>query len=141
MKKYLKIEFFSIILLMCSCSTFKNINDNNNDKDSFKNDFFNNISVYNSLKDYYNTKNIIIYDREKTISTKKEIFNQNNLEIVVNKPNGNNYFFVYSYILNKNLAMLVLSTSDGDKGIIYYIRKNDNKKSWNIMNIIPKNSR
>lgn len=108
-------------------------------KEQFITQFFGNESVYNSLKDYYSQKYIIIYDNKKELVNTPKFFeiNLNRMKIETSKPLNDNYFKVYSFNLNKSLASIVLVTSDGDKGIIYYAEKRNNK--WVIMNIIPKN--
>jgi hypothetical protein len=70
---------------------------------------------------------------------KSKTFGIDSKKVIVEtiKPLDDNYFIVYSFTLNENLASIVLATSDGDKGIIYYAEKKKNK--WAIMNIIPKN--
>ena len=110
-------------------------------KDKFLLEFFNKDSVYNSLEIYYPQNNIIIYDEKKQLVGMPKLFgiDSKRIKIETIKPLNGNYFLVYSFILNENLSMLVLSTSDGDKGVIYYIRKKNKTSSWAIMNIIPKN--
>lgn len=139
-----KTIIFSIATLFTlsfftSCVSLKN----NEQKGHFITQFFNKESVYNSLESYYPQKNIIIYDEKRELVDTSKLFgvDSKKIKIETEKPINDNYFSVYSFILNKNLSMLVLSTSDGDKGVIYYIRKKDKTSSWAIMNIIPQNSR
>ncbi|MBE4950867.1 hypothetical protein [Chryseobacterium culicis] len=118
-----------------SCASFKK----DRKKEEFVTHFFGNESVYNSLKDYYSPKDIIIYDSKKELINTPKFFkiDLNGIKIETTKPLNDNYFKIYSFNLNKSLASIVLSTSDGDKGVIYYVEKRNNK--WVIMNIIPKN--
>lgn len=131
--------FLIVIFFFTSCASLKN----NEQKGDFVTQFFNKESVYNSLESYYSKKNIIIYDEKKELVDKSKTFGIDSKKLIVEtiKPLDDNYFSVYSFILNENLSMLVLSTSDGEKGVIYYIRRKDKTSSWAIMNIIPKNSR
>lgn len=133
------IVIFFILCFFSSCVSLKNYEQ----KGDFITQFFNKESVYNSLESYYTQKNIIIYDEKKELVDTPKLFgvDSKKIKIEIKKPINDNYFSVYSFILNQNLSMLVLSTSDGDKGVIYYIRKKDKTSSWAIMNIIPKNSR
>ncbi|MDQ1161507.1 hypothetical protein QE422_001875 [Chryseobacterium sp. SORGH_AS 447] len=124
-----------ILSFFTSCFSFKK----NGKKEQFITQFFGNESVYNSLKDYYSQKDIIIYDSKKElVNTPKTLeIDLKRIKIETIKPLNDNYFKVYKFNLNESLASIVLATSDGDKGIIYYIEKRNNK--WIIMNIIPKN--
>lgn len=137
-----KTIIFSIVILFAlsfftSCISLKK----DQQKEEFVTQFFNNESVYNSLESYYTQKNIIIYDEKKELVDKSKTFGIDSKKVIVEtiKPLDDNYFVVYSFTLNENLASIVLATSDEDKGIIYYVEKKKNK--WAIMNIIPKNSR
>ena len=125
--------------MFLSCSSI-NINAQ---KDIFLTDFFNKESVYESLIDYYPNKSITIYDKENVLiqNSKEYGINDKIINIVTEKPKNKEYFVVYSFTLNKNLAMIVLNTSDMDYGIVYYLRKKQENERWAIMNIIPKNSR
>ena len=109
----------------------------------FLSDFFNKESVYESLIDYYPDKSITIYDKENVLIQNSKEYRINNkiINIVTEPPKNKEYFLVYSFTLNKNLAMIVLNTSDMNYGIIYYLRKNQENERWSIMNIIPRNSR
>ncbi|KMQ59945.1 hypothetical protein ACM46_16940 [Chryseobacterium angstadtii] len=131
---------FSIVTLfilfsLTSCASLEK----NRRKEQFITQFFGNESVYNSLKDYYSPKDIIIYDSKKELINTPISFeiNSNRIKIETTKPLNDNYFKIYSFNLNKSLASIVLATSDGDKGVIYYVEKRNNK--WVIMNIISKN--
>ncbi|WP_294286521.1 hypothetical protein [uncultured Chryseobacterium sp.] len=129
------IVTFFILSFFTSCASLKK----NGRKEQFITQFFSNESVYNSLKDYYSQKDIIIYDSKKElVNTPKTLeIDLKKIKIETTKPLNDNYFKVYKFNLNESLASIVLATSDGDKGIIYYVEKKNNK--WIIMNIIPKN--
>ncbi|WP_449397461.1 hypothetical protein [Chryseobacterium wanjuense] len=139
MKKYIKFLNIFLLTMFLSCSSI-NINAQ---KDIFLTDFFNKESVYESLIDYYPNKSITIYDKENVLiqNSKEYGINDKIINIVTEKPKNKEYFVVYSFTLNKNLAMIVLNTSDMDYGIVYYLRKKQENERWAIMNIIPKNSR
>lgn len=135
-----KTIIFSIVTLFIlsfftSCISLKK----DRQKEEFVTQFFNNESVYNSLKDYYSQKSIIIYDNKKELVKRSKTFGIDSKKVIAEtiKPLDDNYFIVYSFTLNESLASIVLATSDEDKGIIYYVEKKKNK--WAIMNIIPKN--
>lgn len=138
MKKSIKILNILLLLVLFSCA---NIN-SNKQKDIFLSELFNTESVYNSLIDYYSNKSIIIYDKEKLLirNSKKYGINNKVIDIVTEKPNKE-YFVVYNFTLNKNLATIVLATSNMDYGVTYYLIRNNENEKWKIMNIIPKNSR
>ncbi|WBV59926.1 hypothetical protein PFY12_12865 [Chryseobacterium camelliae] len=129
------IVIFFILSFFTSCISLKK----DRQKEEFITQFFNNESVYNSLEKYYTQRNIIIYDEKKELVEKSKTFGIDSKKIIAEtiKPLDDNYFIVYSFTLNENLASIVLATSDEDKGIIYYAEKKKNK--WAIMNIIPKN--
>lgn len=137
MKKTINFSIvaFFILSFFISCVSLKK----DRKKEQFITQFFSNESVYNSLKDYYSQKDIIIYDNKKELVNTPKFFeiDLKRMKIETTKPLNDNYFKVYSFNLNKSLASLVLATSDGDKGIIYYVEKRNDK--WVIMNIIPKN--
>ncbi len=139
MKKYIKFLNVFLLTIFISCSSI-NIN---TQKNTFLSEFFNTESVYESLIDYYPNKSITIYDKENMLIQNSKEYGINNkiINIVTEKPNNKEYFVVYSFTLNKNLAMIVLTTSDMDHGVIYYVRKNKENEKWAIMNIIPRNSR
>ena len=137
MKRAIIFLIFTLFVVssFTSCALLKK----DRKKEEFITQFFSNESVYNSLKDYYSPKDIIIYDSKKELINTPNSFkiDLNEIKIETTKPLNDNYFKIYSFNLNKSLASIVLSTSDGDKGIIYYVEKRSNK--WVIMNIIPKN--
>ncbi len=140
MKNSIKILNILLLLILSSCV---NIN-SSKQKDVFLSEFFNTESVYNSLIDYYSNKSIvIIYDKEKLLvqNLKKYGINNKFINIETEKPNNKDYFVVYNFTLNKNLATIVLATSNMDYGIIYCLKRNHENEKWKIMNIIPKNSR
>lgn len=139
MKKYIKFLYVCLLIIQLSCAN----RNSNAQKDIFLSDFFNKESVYGSLIDYYPNKSITIYDKEQVLIQNSKEYGINNkiINIVTERPKKNDYFLIYSFTLNKNLAMIVLNTSDMDHGIIYYLRKNQKNERWTIMNIIPRNSR
>jgi len=137
MKKRINFSIVTLLILsfFMSCASLKK----DRKKEQFITQFFGNESVYNSLKDYYSQKDIIIYDNKKELVNTPKFFeiDLKRTKIETTKPLNDNYFKVYSFNLNKSLASIVLATSDGDKGIIYYVEKRNDR--WVIMNIIPKN--
>lgn len=139
MKKYIKFLNVFLLTMFLSCA---NRNDNAR-KDIFLSDFFNKDSVYESLINYYPNKSITIYDKENVLIQNSKEYGINNkiINIVTESPKSKDYFVVYSFTLDKNLAMIVLTTSNMDYGVIYYLRKNQENERWTIMNIIPRNSR
>lgn len=126
-----------IFLLVLSCKSI-----NYSKTDDFVNQFFNNGSVYSSLSDYYKG-DVVLYD-EKGIFTDNELkFKHDSVELYIRKvqPTSNNFFRIYDFILNKDLGFVVLSTSDRNKGIIYYLKRNKKDNKWSIMDISKRNSK
>lgn len=137
MRKYINfLNIVFILLLLFSCTS-----NNNNQKDIFLSEFFNNESVYESLAKYYPNQSLIVFDKEKLLIQKSYGINNKNIKVQTIKPHDDNYFLVHNFILNKNLATIVLATSDMEKGIIYYLKRDKANEKWVMMNIIPKNSR
>lgn len=133
---------FSLVLFFISTYSCISMN-NNSQKYIYLSQFFDNEAIYNSLEHYFQQEEIIIYDDKKILSDKPISFGNSSkkIRIEITKPQHSNYFIVHNYTLNKNLASLILATSDLEKGIIYYSKRNHQNEKWKTMNIIPKNSR
>jgi len=140
MKKLIIIRSFLILITMLVISSCKSTIILG--KKDFVNQFFNNEIVHSSLEEYYG-KNITIYDENRKITTRPIIYKMDStiLSIKNTKPLDNNFFTVYDFIINKDLAFIVFSTSDKYKGILYYLKRNQRNNKWEIMEMKKRNSR
>lgn len=134
-----KLLFSVFLLLLYSCTNMNS----KRQKNVFLSQFSNNESIYNSLSDYYRDEKIIIYDENKVLVDKGVILGSEvkKIEFVTVKPTNDKYFIVHNFILNRNLATVILASSDRESGIIYYLKRNDINEEWKSINIIPKNNR
>ena len=139
MKSNIKFFFIIILVALFSCVNMKSSKQRN----LFLSQFFNNEVVHDQLFKYYKTNQIIIYDKKNLLVENSKTYGNGSKNIIIQtaKPINENHFIIYSFTLNKNLASLVLATSDLDYGIIYYLKRDPINDSWLIMNVIPKNSR
>lgn len=135
---------FSIIILFLlsffnSCASIKE----NKQKDTFLQQFINNDGIISSLEAFYSAETITIYDENKVLVKADRTFNtaSKKVDIVILKPQNNQYITIKNFILNQNLTCLTFLTSDREEGIVFYLRRKDNKDEWRISNMFRQGTR
>ncbi len=134
-----KILASLFFLSLYSCT----IMNNKQQRNVFLSQFADNEVIYSSLSNNSSEKKIVIYDEKRIINENITFKNVGKIIEFTNiKPQDNDhYFIVHNFILNKNLATLVLVTNDRNYGIIYYLTRKGNNDKWKHINIIPRNTR
>ncbi|WP_187478114.1 hypothetical protein [Amniculibacterium sp. G2-70] len=144
MKKLILI-FFNLLYVLCllSCANFTS----KKQDQFFVSQFFNNEVVFDNLAKYYPRDNTIkIYDRKKELVDKSITYGSSSKKIKIDiyaNENQQDYFVIYNFILNQDLATIVFATSDMEYGIIFHLQKIKikNDMQWVVVNTIHKYSR
>lgn len=127
-----------LFLFLTSCKTFVS----KSHKKNFSHQFFTNSIVCSTLQDYYGD-NILIYDSNKVLEKSTKHFSKDSVNIVIQnfEPQTKDFFRVHDFTLNQDLAMIVLSTEDRKKGVLFYLRLNKKKNIWEIMELTKRSSK
>ncbi|WP_185290881.1 hypothetical protein [Chryseobacterium lactis] len=135
---------YSIIILFLfsffnSCASIKE----DKQKDTFIQQFVNNNAIISSLESFYGGKVITIYDENKVLVKANKTFNTESktVDIVILKPKNDQYITIKNFIFNKNLTCLTFLTSDREEGIVFYLKRKDNKDEWKISNMFKQQTR
>lgn len=122
-----------------SCASVKE----NRQKDIFINQFVNNDGIINSLESFYNVKTITIYDENKLLVEQDKTFNisSKTVNIVILKPQNDQYLSIKNFIINKNLVCLTFLTSDREEGVVFYLKRKNNDDKWQISNMFKQQTR
>ncbi|WP_261512645.1 hypothetical protein [Chryseobacterium paludis] len=138
-----KINFLIIIvsagILFNSCASIKD----NKQRNIFVKQFIGSEGITNSLQSFYDDKTITIYDENKVLVKENGTFHtlSQTINILTSRPTSNNYLMIKNFTLNQNLACLTFLTSDKEKGIVFYLKRKDNKEGWQIANMFKQNTR
>lgn len=138
-----RVIFFIIILFLFSflnsCASIKE----NKQKDIFLQQFINNDGIINSLESFYSGETITIYDENKVLVKAGKTFNtaSKRVDLVILKPQNNQYITIKNFILNRNLTCLTFLNSDREEGIIIYLKRRDNNDEWKISNMLKQGTR
>lgn len=129
-----------IVYLLFSCSS--QIISKQGQKEKFINDFFSNEKVIHNLKKYSDFKTYI-YDGDHLITKSLRNINKNPDEIIIDTkiPHSKFYFLVNKFVLNNDLAFVVLETNDNSKGVVFYLLKDKGDGKWYVMNIEHRNAK
>ncbi|MBW3521814.1 hypothetical protein [Chryseobacterium sp. NKUCC03_KSP] len=141
MKNIILSSIFTVFLFsfFSSCASVKE----NKQKDIFVNQFVNNDGILNSLESFYNLKTITIYDENKVLVEQDKTFNISSriVNIVLLKPQNDQYLSIKNFILNQNLVCLTFLTSDREEGVVFYLKRKSNKDEWQISNMFKQQTR
>lgn len=123
-----------IFLLFNSC-----INKHVKRQSLFLDQFFSNKQVAYALNEYSNN-NIVIYDENKTLIKFNEVYQSDSISIKVqnNFPVNTEFYRVYEFALNKDLSYVALTTSDKQKGILFFMKKKEGSNKWYLVNFSKK---
>lgn len=132
-----------LLILSClflSCSTRFTEKQIQNEK--FINEFCSNKKVIHNLKKYSGHL-ILIYDDRHLLTQSLKTFNNDSTEIRIQTalPKNEFYFKINKFILNSDLAFVVLETNDNTKGVVFYLLKDEQDQQWYVMNIEHKNAK
>lgn len=119
MKTITYILTIVILCGICSCSS-QNISHSDSNVE-FADEFFMNANVYYALKKYTENSTILIVDTDKKISDKVLTYNYKDLKIkIIHKKSDESDFFLRQFIVNKDLAFVVLLYRRSSTALCFY---------------------